>query len=198
MVSATGFTKTDLKIPSETYGWDLDVWCFIPSGVDKPADNVDTNGGWPVIVMAHGWSRNKLMSLSPYAETFANSGYACLVFDYRRWGASDGTSRHVLNVEEQHEDYRSVIKYAQLQPEINPDRVVVWGTSFAVIAQGPYPGVLRSLPLSATIVISIVIDAFKQLLGLSPVYILAAGGPNKPAALMFEGIVDLCTDPGRG
>jgi alpha/beta superfamily hydrolase len=37
---------------------------------------------------AHGFSANKLMSLSPYAEAFAERGYACLVFDYRRWGAS--------------------------------------------------------------------------------------------------------------
>ncbi|KAJ8081787.1 hypothetical protein PM082_007633 [Marasmius tenuissimus] len=131
MTSATGFTKTTLKIPSGTYGWDLDVWCFLPSGVDKPADNVVTDGRWPVVVMAHGWCCNKLMSLSPYAETFVNSGYACLVFDYHRWGASDGIPRHILSIKEQLEDYRTVIRYAQLQLEFDPDRVVVWGTSFS-------------------------------------------------------------------
>jgi hypothetical protein len=28
------------------------------------------------------------MGLAKYAEEFASAGYACLVFDYRRWGAS--------------------------------------------------------------------------------------------------------------
>ena len=28
------------------------------------------------------------MGLAPYAETFASLGYATVVFDYRRWGAS--------------------------------------------------------------------------------------------------------------
>jgi hypothetical protein len=37
---------------------------------------------------AHGFSANKLMGLASYAEAFASSGYASLVFDYRRWGAS--------------------------------------------------------------------------------------------------------------
>ena len=28
------------------------------------------------------------MALSTYAGAFVHLGYACLVFDYRRWGAS--------------------------------------------------------------------------------------------------------------
>jgi len=89
------------------------------------------------------------MSLSPYAEAFIERGYACLVFDYRRWGASglfhqiftqehvftrlssDGTPRHVLIVKEQLQDYRTVIEYARQQPEFDAHRIVIWGSSFS-------------------------------------------------------------------
>ena len=37
---------------------------------------------------AHGISANKLMGLAEYAAEFAGLGYAAVVFDYRRWGAS--------------------------------------------------------------------------------------------------------------
>lgn len=92
------------------------------------------------------------MSLAPYAETFACMGYAVVVFDYRRWGASGehshcfsaspnsilmmkcysgGTPRHVVYISEQLEDYRTVIKYCRLQPEFDPHKVILWGTSLS-------------------------------------------------------------------
>ncbi|KAJ6567500.1 Alpha/Beta hydrolase protein [Mycena sp. CBHHK59/15] len=98
------FEKSALKIPSVRAGWDLDAWQYLPVSGNKP---------FPVIVMAHGFGADKTMGLVHYAEAFTTSGYACLVFDYRRWGASDGTPRHVLIVKEQLEDYRSVMKYTQ-------------------------------------------------------------------------------------
>ncbi|KAI3618772.1 hypothetical protein WG66_016627 [Moniliophthora roreri] len=58
----------------------------------------------------HGWSCNKLMSLAIYAERFTTLGYGCLVFDYRRWGDSDGIPRNIINVKEPLEDYRTVIE----------------------------------------------------------------------------------------
>lgn len=33
-------------------------------------------------------SANKRMGLARFAEVFAQAGYACVVFDYRRWGDS--------------------------------------------------------------------------------------------------------------
>jgi len=91
------------------------------------------------------------MSLSNYAEAFTALGYACLVFDYRRWGASgqlsiqsrgssfckinhyslDGTPRQIIQVKEQLEDYRTVISYARQQPEFDPQQVILWGSSFS-------------------------------------------------------------------
>lgn len=37
---------------------------------------------------AHGYGGHKELGLAPYAEAFASNGYACIVFDYRRWGGS--------------------------------------------------------------------------------------------------------------
>ncbi|KDR78660.1 hypothetical protein GALMADRAFT_223915 [Galerina marginata CBS 339.88] len=55
------FTKSTIKIPSATNGWKLDTWEYLPTGqFSKP---------FPVIVMAHGLSGNKMMSLAPYAES---------------------------------------------------------------------------------------------------------------------------------
>lgn len=102
---------------------------------------------------AHGFGANKLMSLQPYAEAFSSIGYACIVFDYRRWGASgaadlfvsfitipfkiqenlfiDGTPRNILIVKDQLEDYRTVIKWVRQQSEFDPHRVILFGTSFS-------------------------------------------------------------------
>jgi alpha/beta superfamily hydrolase len=71
------------------------------------------------------------MSLEPYAEAFAAAGYAALVFDYRRFGSSDGTPRHVVVVAEQLEDYRAVFKYARQQEEFDAQKVILWGSSFS-------------------------------------------------------------------
>lgn len=44
---------------------------------------------------------------------------------------TDGLPRHVVYVSEQLEDYRTVIKFCRQQPEFDPQRVILWGTSFA-------------------------------------------------------------------
>ena len=38
--------------------------------------------------------------------------------------------RQCLNLAEQLQDYRTVIKYCRQQPEFDPQRVILWGTSF--------------------------------------------------------------------
>ncbi|KAJ7875452.1 alpha/beta-hydrolase [Mycena leptocephala] len=198
------FEKSALKIASSRPGWNLDAWQYLPAaeGRSKPL---------PIIVMAHGFGADKTMGLAYYAEAFAAAGYACIVFDYRRWGASDGTPRHMLIVKDQLDDYRTVIKYARQQPEFDPQRVVVWGSSFsglwteilrnhglcssnvnavAAMAQCPYTGVSAG-PLSLVVYLkvagSLVLDIVKQALGLTPVYIPIVAEPGYVGALTTEG-----------
>ncbi len=47
----------------------------------------------PVIVMARGFSAVKEMYLDEYARAFAEAGPSSLIFDNRRFGASDGSPR---------------------------------------------------------------------------------------------------------
>ncbi|KAJ7048320.1 hypothetical protein C8F01DRAFT_1267713 [Mycena amicta] len=75
------FEKTSVKIPSARKGWNLDAWQYLPASASASTP-------LPVIVMAHGFSADKTMGLSHYAEAFSSAGYACIVFDYRRWGSS--------------------------------------------------------------------------------------------------------------
>ena len=61
-------------------GTTLRGWHYLPDGA----------GPFPTIVMAHGFSAVKEMYLDRYAEAFANAGFACVVYDNRNFGASDG------------------------------------------------------------------------------------------------------------
>ncbi|KAI0635852.1 alpha/beta-hydrolase [Trametes polyzona] len=197
------FEKTHLLIPSVTPGWSLDAWKYLPKA--RRAGQV-----LPVIIMAHGLCANKLMGLAPYAETFASLGYAVVVFDYRRWGASAGTPRHIVYVSEQLDDYRTVIKYCRQQPEFDPHKVILWGTSFsgghvvtlaserelnlsAVIAQCPYLGTGPSTKFSWTFVKILwkgVQDVVRQTLGLRPTYIPAVAHPGEVGYLTAPGCKD--------
>lgn len=49
---------------------------------------------------------------------------------------SDGTPRNILSVTEQLEDYGTVVKYARQQAELDPQRVILWGTSFSGMVLG--------------------------------------------------------------
>ncbi len=106
---------------------------------------------------ANGFALCKNHGLPSYAEAFASAGYACIVFDYRRWGLSgmclqinpvllciypskhslnleflaDGTRRNSIFVSEQLGDYRSVIEWVRKDPAFDADGVVLWGFSFS-------------------------------------------------------------------
>lgn len=85
----------------------------------------------PAIVMAHGIGSTKEMRLPAFAELFANAGFVVTLFDYRNLGASGGEPRNQVLPAEQHEDYRNAITWTQLQPEVDPDRIGLWGTSYS-------------------------------------------------------------------
>lgn len=58
--------------------------------------------------MAHGLGGVRQMRLDAFAERFSSAGYRCLLFDYRRFGASPGEPRQLLSVRRQLEDWRNV------------------------------------------------------------------------------------------
>lgn len=91
----------------------------------------DVEGSVPCVVMAHGGSGTKRLGLPAYAQQFASQGLAVLVFDYRRFGDSDGQPRQVIDVSEQQDDYRAAVRFARNCAGIDPDRIALWGTSLS-------------------------------------------------------------------
>jgi fermentation-respiration switch protein FrsA (DUF1100 family) len=66
----------------------------------------------------------------PYvAEALAKAGFAALAFDYRNFGDSEGLPREEVDHCGQVEDWRSAITFGRALPEVDPERVGIWGTS---------------------------------------------------------------------
>ncbi len=86
----------------------------------------------PAMVMAHGFGAVKEMHLDTFAARFAKAGFAVLVFDYRRLGASDGIPRQEIDPAAQIEDYRNAITWVAAQNGVDSD--VVTPTDLALDA----------------------------------------------------------------
>lgn len=84
----------------------------------------------PGILLCHGFTGIKEMALPDVAERFAAAGYPALTFDYRYFGDSGGEPRHRLLPLEQVRDIRNAITYFQTLDGVDPERIVLWGTSF--------------------------------------------------------------------
>lgn len=88
-------------------------------------------GPFPVVVMAGGWCYVKELRQPQYAADFVRRGFAALIFDYRRMGASDGEPRQHIEPWDQIEDYKNAITFTENQPEIDPHRIGIWGISYS-------------------------------------------------------------------
>lgn len=101
-------------------GVTLRGWFYTPAG----------QGPFPTVVMAHGFSGVKEMTLDKYAEVFSAAGLAVLVYDNRNLGESGGEPRSDIDPVAQLRDYRFAISYAETQPECDKNRIGIWGTSY--------------------------------------------------------------------
>ncbi|MGV9860700.1 alpha/beta hydrolase [Gordonia sp. NPDC003425] len=190
--------RTDVEFTSS--GTTIRAWLYRPSA--ESGSTTDANP--PVIVMAHGLGGVRTMRLDTFAERFADAGYACLVFDYRHFGDSDGEPRQLLSVRRQLADYEAAIRYVRSLDGVDTARIVVWGTSFsgghaltlaarhpelaAAIAQCPFTsGIASTLaldPISAAKVTARgVADLASSVAGRGPVTV-ALVGTGHQAALM--------------
>src|SRR5213080_1884214 len=112
--------RQDIEFNAE--GTTLRGWLFTPDAGHRP---------FPTIVMAHGFSAVKEMYLDSFAEFFANAGLGALVFDNRNFGASDGEPRQEIDPWAQVRDYRHAITYARTRPEVDRERIGIWGSSYS-------------------------------------------------------------------
>lgn len=175
------------------------AWLYLP----EPATQASGKKP-PVIVMAHGLGAVRTMRLDAFAERFCQAGYACLVFDYRYFGDSEGEPRQLLDVNRQLEDWHAALDHARSRPEVDGQRAILWGSSFsgghvisvgaadgrvaAVVAQCPFTdGLASSLALGpvSSIKVSVlaVMDVVGSMFGAAPVMVATSGKPYS-AALM--------------
>lgn len=178
------------------------AWLYRPHGA---------NGQVPVIVMAHGLGGVREMRLDAFAERFVAAGYACLVFDYRHFGASEGEPRQLLSIRHQRHDWTAAVAFARTLPGLDPDRVILWGTSFsgghvlavasrdpriaAVVSQCPFTdGIASSLavpPLtSLRLTLIALLDLVGSWFGRRPRYVPLAGRPGDVALMTAPDVMD--------
>lgn len=112
--------RLDVTIPTSD-GTNLAAWLHLPDG----------DGPHPGIMMSHGFTALRRMGLAGYADVFTAAGLACLVYDHRNWGDSQGEPRHETDPWQQLSDMRDAVTYARSRIEIDRDRIAVWGTSYS-------------------------------------------------------------------
>ena len=182
----------DVRIPA--HGEQLAAYVYRP----------DTSGKAPCVVMAHGFSATRDDGLPGYAEAFRDAGCAVVLFDYRHFGASTGAPRQLLDIARQHDDYRTVVEWARRLDGVDPDRIVLWGSSFsgghvlavaatdpriaAVISQAPFTDsipTLMLLPLrtNARLMWDGLRDQVGAWLSRPPRLVAAVGAPGDFAAM---------------
>ena len=83
----------------------------------------------PGIVLCHGFTGVRQLTLPEYARRFAEAGFMALIFDYRGFGDSEGSKWRLLPLE-QVDDIRNALTWLATQPEVDPHRLGLWGTSF--------------------------------------------------------------------
>ena len=112
--------KLDVTIPAEG-GVELGGWLFLPEG----------EGIRPAITMAHGFAGTMEHGLARFAQAFAAAGFVVLVHDHRNFGTSGGNLRGDVEPWQQIADWRRAISYLETRPEVDPNRIGLWGTSYA-------------------------------------------------------------------
>ena len=140
-------------------------------------------GGRPCVVMAPGFGGTRDCSLLGYAEGFAAAGMDVLLFDYRGFGASGGSPRQLVSVRRQRRDYHAAVAAARHLPGVDPDRIVLWGVSYAgghVVAVAA-----RDRRVAATVSLTPAMDGIAVLVQLG-----RNGGPSHLARAAGNGMRD--------
>ncbi len=172
------YKRDDLDFYSK--GTRCAAWLYLPETEAKP----------PVIVMAHGLGGTRELRLYEYAERFAEAGYAVYLFDYRNYGASDGTKRQLINVRMQLEDWQNAVAFIKKDVRVDADKLLLFGTSFsgghvvwltahrddvrATVAQCPYTNTLATikavgLPYILKKALFVIADVLSCVAGYRPV-----------------------------
>jgi fermentation-respiration switch protein FrsA (DUF1100 family) len=113
--------RTDIEFDAED-GTTLRGWLYVPD---------DGDGPHPTVVMAHGYSAVKEQTLADLADVLADRGLACVVYDHRNLGASDGEPHQDIDPVAQYRDMRTAITFATTRPEVDGARIGIFGSSYS-------------------------------------------------------------------
>ena len=133
--------------------------------------------------MAPGFGGTRDSGLLGYAEGFAAAGMDVLLFDYRGFGASGGSPRQLVSVRRQRQDYHAAVATARQLPGVDPERIVLWGVSYA----GGHVVVVaaRDTRVAATVSLTPAMDGIPVLVQLG-----RNGGPAHLARATANGLRD--------
>ena len=194
----------DVSFPS--HGESCAAWHLVGEG-----DAFAGERGRPCVVMAHGFGGTKDSGLLPFAEAMAEAGLDVLLFDYRGFGESSGEPRQFAWPARHREDYRAAVEFARGLEDVDPERIVLWGTSWSgghvvyvaagdpriagVISQSPdldgvatlrqigrYAGIGHQLRLNRVGLQ----DAARMVRGQEPLMIGTVGRPGELAGMTTE------------
>ena len=82
---------------------------------------------YPAVVLVHGSIPSLRDFYRVYAQPFVQQGIAALIYDKRGHGASLGSSDS--SIAERAADAQAAVTYVQTRPDIDPQRVGLWGLS---------------------------------------------------------------------
>jgi fermentation-respiration switch protein FrsA (DUF1100 family) len=199
--------KLEVRIPAEG-GVELGAWLFTHEG----------SALHPAITMAHGFAGSKEHGLERFAQAFAAAGFVVLVHDHRGFGTSGGELRADVDPWRQIADWRRVISYLESRPEVDSERIGLWGTSYAgghaivlgatdrrlrcVVAQVPtisgYEQGLRRVSPDALPALENAFneDERAQLRGAQPrKQAVVSAAPSTPAAYRSQDAIDFYLQP---
>lgn len=175
-----------------------EAWLYLPDGP----------GPHPYIVFAHGIGAIRQVRVGAYAERFTRAGYAVFAFDYRGWGSSEGRPRFLCDIGGQHADLHAAIDHVRGLMEIDPGKIILFGTSFggghavavgaarrdlaAVIAQcavvdGLAAAIKAPPALALRWMLAGLTDQVRALFGRAPYYIKLAAEPGELALMTAPG-----------
>ena len=96
---------------------------YLPDGIHDRAPAAAVVMGHSVVMVKE--------ALGPHAEHLARAGFVVLAVDWRTVGSSEGEPRCQWQPFWQVEDLRAGVSYLRTRPEVDPERIGLWGHSTA-------------------------------------------------------------------
>ena len=81
--------------------------------------------------MAHGFGGTKRRGPAPPSRRPSPRRLDVLLFDYRCFGGSTGEPRQFAWPARHRDDYRAAVGFARGLDGVDPDRIILWGTSWS-------------------------------------------------------------------